>query len=30
MSVDQEEDIDLLTRTGLQELVGVIGAQAIQ
>jgi hypothetical protein len=27
---DQEEDIDVLTRTGLQELVSVMGAQAIQ
>jgi hypothetical protein len=27
---DQEEDIDVLTRTGLQELITVMGAQAIQ
>jgi hypothetical protein len=27
---DQEEDIDALTRTGLQELVNVMGVQAIQ
>jgi hypothetical protein len=27
---DQEENIDVLTSTGLQELVSVMGAQAIQ
>jgi hypothetical protein len=27
---DQEEDIDVLTSTGLQEPVSVMGAQAIQ